>query len=184
MARKGKWSRSGQDLLYLDFDAGKILDKIEKAGGNIKPALENVVKRSLPIIQADFQAFAAQHKRTGEMESSLIDPSQVDLRWGKDAKKRFVGTTTKGVKGFTGGSVQTVSEEDFLFFEYGFDTSKGGIKALWLDVGTPKRPPTKAGKNTGKVKGTYFIYYGIERNLSKIHAIQKEELSKILEGLQ
>lgn len=180
MAKKGKWSRSGQDLLYLDIDTGKILQKIEKAGGNIKPALERAVKRSLPIVQSEFKNFAEKHKRTGGMSDALIDPSQTDFVWGKEAKKRFVGQTKKGVKGFSGGSVEVVSEEDYLFFEYGFDlNTQGGLRALWLDIGTPKRTPKR-----GKVKGKYFIYYGIEKNLSKIHAIQKEELSKIAEGLQ
>lgn len=183
MAKKYKSSIKRNNAFFLDFDAQKLANAIEKAGGNIKPAIERAARKSLPIVQREFQAFAEQHKRSGEMANSLVDPSQTNFIWGKNAKKRFVATTTKGVKGFTGGSVQVVSEDDCLYFEYGFDIERGGIKALWLDVGTPKRPPTKKGKNTGKVKGTYFIFYAVERNLSKIHAIQKAELMKILEDL-
>lgn len=184
MAKKYKTSLKRKDVFFMNFDAQKLANAIEKAGGNIKPAIERAARKGLPIIQKEFQTFAEQHKRTGEMANSLIDVSQVKFVWGKNAKKRFVGSTTAGVKGFTGGSVQTVSEEDCLFFEYGFDVAKGGIKALWLDVGTPKRPPTKKGQKRGTVDATYFIFYAVENNMSRIHAIQKAELTKILEGLK
>lgn len=184
MAKKYSTSLKRKDVFFMDFDAQKLVNAIEKAGGDIKPAIERAARRSLPIIQKEFQSFAEQHKRSGEMANSLADPSQVKFIWGKNAKKRFVGTTTAGVKGFTGGKVKVVSEEDCLFFEYGFDVATGGIKALWLDIGTPKRPPTKKGYERGKVDGTFFIYKSVERNLSKIHSIQKEELTKILEGLK
>ena len=170
MANKGKWSKKG-NAFHFDFESGKLVKAIEKAGGNIKPAIEQAARKSLPIIQREFATFIAQHKHTGETERSLIDPSQVAFLWGKEAKKRFVGTTTKGKKGFTGGSVQTVSEDDCLFFEYGFDVEQGGLPALFLDIGTPKQKPT------------FFIYYGIEKSYGKIHAIQRAELTKILEDL-
>ena len=168
---KYKTSLKRKDVFFLDFDAQKLANAIEKAGGDIKPAIEAAARQSLPIIQKEFAKFAAEHKRTGRMADSLIDPSQVDFVWGKNAKKRFVGKTTKGVKGFTGGSVQTVSEEDCLYFEYGFDAKNGGLPALFLDIGTPK------------IKPTFFIYYAVENNLKAIHSIQKAELMKILEGL-
>lgn len=172
MAKKFKTSLKRNDVFFLDFDAQKLANAIEKAGGNIKPAIERAARRSLPIIQKEFEAFAAQHVATGDMQRSLIDPSQVEFVWGKYAKKKYVGTTTKGVKGFTGGRVDVVSEEDCLFFEYGFEVAKGGLPALFLDIGTPK------------IKPSFFIYYAVENNMSKIHAIQKEELTKILEGLK
>lgn len=172
MAKKYKTSLKRGNVFFMDFDAQKLANAIEKAGGDIKPAIERAARRSLPIIQSEFQAFAAKHKVTGDMAKSLLDPSRVTFIWGKDAKKRFVGTTTSGVKGFTGGSVQTVSEEDCLYFEYGFDPKEGGLPALFLDIGTPK------------IKPTFFIYYAVENNLARIHAIQKEELTKILEELK
>lgn len=169
---KYKSSLKRKDAFFLDFDAQKLANAIEAAGGNIKPAIEQAARRSLPIIQKEFQAFAREHHVTGDTERSLIDPSQVTFIWGKNAKKRFVGSTTAGVKGFTGGSVKVVSEEDCLYFEYGFDAKKGGLPALFLDIGTPK------------IKPTFFIYYAVERNLARIHQIQREELTKILEGLK
>lgn len=169
---KYKTSIKRPNAFFMSFDASKLVNAIEAAGGNAKPAIERAARRSLPIVQKEFQNFIAQHRLTGETEGSLIDPSQVTFIWGKDAKKRFVGTTTKGVKGFTGGSVQVVSEEDCLYFEYGFDAKNGGLPALFLDIGTPKTKPS------------FFIYYAVENNMARIHAIQKEELLKILEGLK
>lgn len=182
---KYKTSLKRKDVFFMNFDAQKLATAIEKAGGNIKPAIERATRRSLPIIQKEFEKFAAEHDRTGKMAGSLIDASETKFIWGKNAKKRFVGTTTAGKKGFTGGGVQVVSEDDCLFFEYGFDANEGGIRALWLDIGTPNRPPRKLdGRDTGKVKPTYFIFYAVENNISKVHAIQKEELTKILEELK
>jgi hypothetical protein len=182
----GKYSTSlkRKDVFHLDFDGKKLADKIEAAGKSIKPAIEAAARRSLPLIQKEFENFASQHERTGMMDDSLIDASQTEFIWGKDAKKRFVGATKKGVKGFSGGSVKVVNEEDCLFFEYGFDANAGGIRALWLDIGTPKRPPRKKGGNTGAIKPSHFIFYAVENNLGSIHEIQKEELTKILEGLK
>lgn len=179
MAKKYKTSLKRSNAFYMDFDSQKLANAIEKAGGKIKPAIEAASRRSLPLIQREFSNFASQHKVSGKMSDSLIDASETKFIWGKEAKKRYVGTTTKGKKGFTGGKVEIVSEEDCLFFEYGFDASKGGVKALYLDIGTPKRTPKR-----GQVKGTYFIHYAVERNMGKIHAIQKQELTRILEGLK
>lgn len=169
---KYKTSLKRKDVFFMDFNAQKLANAIEAAGGNIKPAIEAAARKSLPLIQKEFAKFAAEHKQTGRMEQSLIDPSQVTFIWGKNAKKRFVATTTKGVKGFTGGKVEVVSEEDCLYFEYGFDAKNGGLPALFLDIGTPK------------IKPTFFIYYAVENNLKAIHEIQKAELTKILEGLK
>lgn len=170
---KFKTSLKRKDAFFLSFDGQKLANAIEKAGGNVKPAIEAASRKSLPIIQKEFAQFAEEHKQTGKMASDLIDPSQVTFIWGKNAKKRFVGTTTKGVKGFTGGSVQVVSEEDCLYFEYGFIPNKdGGLNALFLDVGTPK------------IKPTFFIYKAVERNMGQIHEIQRQELLKIIEELK
>lgn len=177
VAKKSKFSYKS-DFMYMDFDGTKLIQAIEKAGGNIKPALEAAARKSLPIFQREFATVAQEHRHSGDMEKALIDPSQITVLWGKEAKKRWVGKTTKGKKGFTGGSVQVVSEDDVMFYEYGFDLEQaGGVHALWLDIGTPKREPSQ-------VKGTFFVFNTINDNMSKIHAIQNEELSKILEGLK
>lgn len=54
----------------------------------------------------------------------------------------------------------------------GYEIDKGGLPAIFLDVGTPKQKPY------------FYRYYAVENNRDKIAAIQRETLSEILEGLQ
>lgn len=176
---KYQTSLKRKNAFFLNFDGRKLAKAIEDAGGNIKPALEAASRKSLPIVQKDFKAFAEKHEHSGKMEESLIDPSETQFLWGKQAVKKFKGKNMKGKKGFASGSVQIISEEDVLYFEYGFDAKKYGMPAMYLDVGTPKRTPKR-----GVIMPTYFIYYSVENNMDKIHAIQKRELEKIVESLR
>lgn len=176
---KYKTSLKRKDAFFLNFDGQKLANAIEAAGGNIKPALEAASKKSLPIVQKDFENFISQHHVSGQTEESLIDPSETEFIWGKKAMKRFVGKNKAGKKGFAGGTTQVINEDDCLYFEYGFDAKEGGVTALYLDVGTPKRTPKR-----GKVDPSYFIYYSVENNMSAIHNIQMQELSRILEDLK
>lgn len=174
---KYKTSLKRTNAFHLDSGAQKLLKQLDDAGKNCKPALEAAARKSLPLVQKSFKEFMSEHRVSGQTEASLIEPSQTEFMWGKQAKKRFVGETKSGVKGFSGGHVEVVSEEDVLFFEYGFDAKKGGVVALFLDVGTPKRA------GTGKVEASYFIFYAVEDNLAQIHKIQNEELTRVLKGL-
>lgn len=176
---KYQTSLKRKNAFFLNFDGRQLAKAIEEAGGNIKPALEAASRKSLPLVQKDFKAFIEQHEHSGDTEKSLIDPSETKYMWGKAAVKKFVGKNQKGKKGFASGSVQIISEEDVLYFEYGFDAKKNGMPALYLDIGTPKRTPKR-----GVINPTYFIYYTVENNLDKIHAIQKKELEKIVESLR
>ena len=176
---KYQTSLKRKDAFFLNFDGRRLAKAIEDAGGNIRPALEAASRKSLPIVQKDFQAFIDQHEHTGKTEESLIDPSETKFIWGKNAKKKFVGKNKSGKKGFSAGSVQVISEEDVLYFEYGFDAKKNGMPAMYLDVGTPKRTPKR-----GVIKPSYFIYYSVENNMKQIHDIQRQELEKIVESLR
>lgn len=167
-----KNSLKRKNAFFTSFDAKDLINKIESVGGNVKPALEKAAKQGMFLCHKDMLAFIKEHHVSGETEDSLLDPNAMEMYWGKAAKKKWVGSTTKGIKGFTGGGVQVVGEEDVLFCELGFDVRKGGLPALFLDIGTPTQKPF------------FFIYYAVENNLTKVHAIQKEELMKILKGLE
>lgn len=54
----------------------------------------------------------------------------------------------------------------------GYNVKKGGLPAIFLDVGTPKMKPY------------FFRYYAIENSRKEIEQIQRATLNEILEGLR
>lgn len=54
----------------------------------------------------------------------------------------------------------------------GYNIKKGGLPAIFLDVGTPK------------IKPHFFRYYAVNNNSKHIQEIQRDALNEILRGLQ
>lgn len=54
----------------------------------------------------------------------------------------------------------------------GYDVNKGGLPAIFLDVGTPTQ------------KGYFWKYYAVENTRQQVEQIQQETLKNILEGLR
>ena len=54
----------------------------------------------------------------------------------------------------------------------GYNVKKGGLPAIFLDVGTPKQKPY------------FYRYYAVENNRKRIEEIQRVTLNEILEGLK
>lgn len=65
-----------------------------------------------------------------------------------------------------------VSDGNLVTANAGYNVEKGGLPAIFLDVGTPKLKPH------------FYRYYAVENNQKRIEEIQRATLNKILEGLK
>ena len=63
-------------------------------------------------------------------------------------------------------------EGDMVKGVVGYDVKKGGLPAIFLDVGTPTQ------------KGYFWKYYAVENTRQQVKQIQQETLNKILEDLK
>ena len=63
-------------------------------------------------------------------------------------------------------------EGDMVKGVVGYDVKKGGLPAIFLDVGTPTQ------------KGYFWKYYAVENTRKQVEQIQQETLKKILEDLR
>ena len=123
------------------YGVSDLLKKIENAGGNVENAVKKAVDESLKIVGADMQKFMAGHKLTGDTMESY---EQTPAQVGK------------------GGLIEA---------EVGYNAKKGGLPAIFLDVGTPKMKPY------------FFRYYAVENNRKRIEDIQQQALNDILKEL-
>lgn len=124
----------------VDFYGGEdLLQKIEKAGGNVEEALITALKKSLEKPKQEMLDFIKQHHLTGVTEDSFVEEIEID----------------KGV----------------ITARIGFSVKKGGLPAIFLNVGTPKMPPT------------WFIDNAVEQNIDYIFSEQKKALQDALREL-
>ena len=65
--------------------------------------------------------------------------------------------------------VEPTVKDDVVNGVVGYDVKKGGLPAIFLDVGTPS------------MDGYYWTYYAVNNNYEKIKQIQHETLNRILE---
>lgn len=129
----------------MKLDLGEftgMLERIQKAGGSIERAAEKALSDSAKPFYDDLKAGIAKHRRTGLTEKSLLD--QNNIQW----------------------------EANRVTLKVGFDMSKGGLPAMFIEYGTPKMAPDP------------FIQPAIKRNQPKAKKIQQQVLSEILEGLE
>lgn len=67
--------------------------------------------------------------------------------------------------------VSATSDGNTVKGNVGYNIKKGGLPAIFLDVGTPTR------------KGYFYRYYAVENNRKRIEEIQRSELNEILKEL-
>ena len=141
MAKKFRGSSVKRGNLIEMYGVSELLKKIESANGNVDNAVKRAVDKSLEIVGSDMQNFMAGHKQTGDTMESY---EQVPAKEGKN------------------GLIEATA---------GYNAKKGGLPAIFLDVGTPKMKPY------------FYRYYAVENNRKRIEDIQRETLNDILKEL-
>ena len=68
--------------------------------------------------------------------------------------------------------IPAVAKGNKIEANVGYNVKKGGLPAIFLDVGTPKQKPY------------FYRYYAVENNRKQIEEIQRATLNEILEGLK
>lgn len=142
MAKKYRGSSYKNASMLEVTGVSELLNKIEAAGGKVIPAATEMARKSLEIIGENMNEFMQKHKATGDTLNSY--DMHADVNQGDN--------TIKGV--------------------VGYDVKKGGLPAIFLDVGTPNQ------------KGHFWKYYAVENTRRQVEQIQQETLNKILEDLK
>lgn len=139
--KKGSFSYHGG--VKLDFYGfQELIDKIADAGGNLEDVLSKTIQDSAKPISKDLTTFMEpEHHYSGDTIGSFEDIHSVDRM--------------KGI----------------IHYKLGFDIKKGGLPALFFDVGAPTITPT------------FFVYYAFKNNVDRVKMEQEKALMKILEDL-
>lgn len=166
-----------KNAFFLDFDTTNWLAKYNKKVDDFNGkggAFERAVGRIIPMVEQDFKSFMANHTKTGATIEALMDAP--NLYWGDESFYRKLGKkkSTKGSEG--------EPSKNILFVEFGFKIGDGGLPAVFLDIGRPGIK-YKNGTVSKEMKPSFFVYYAIERNMSKFNQIFKEEVMKELGDL-
>lgn len=152
MAKKYKGSSAKRGNLVEMYGVSELLKSIEKAGGKVEEAVKKAVDNSLEQVGMKMQLFMQEHRYSGDTYESY---EQTPAKAG--AVK--VGNETYNV-------------QDGVTAFVGYNVKKGGLPAIFLDVGTPKQKPY------------FFRYYAVENSRKQIEEIQRATLNEILEGLK
>jgi len=140
--RKGGGKFSYHGGVTVDFFGfEEYLQKIADAEGNIVDAVVKAAKESSKPISADLLSFVAKHHLTGETEASFTDIQEIEKGYG------------------------------IISYKLGFDIKKGGLAALFLDIGTPKMKPS------------FFVYYAFQNNVDNVKMMQEKALKQALKEL-
>ena len=150
-SRKFKGTSYKQNSMVSIYGVSDLLKKIEKAQGRVDEAVMKATDTSLAVIGKEAQRLMAR-----------LSPGESGTG---DTYRSFEQRPAKMNGKFVQASV-------------GYNVDKGGLPAIFLDVGwtgTPKREPKK---------GHFWRYYAVENTRSQVQRAQKNALKEIWEGLK
>jgi HK97 gp10 family phage protein len=123
------------------YGSSELINRLEKAGKNVIDEIIKAVDESSKPVEDDLKSFMAGHRRTGT---------------GATINSYFKEITTEG---------------NVIKLRMGFDSKKGGVAAIFLNLGTPYIAPS------------FFIDNAVEENVDKIKRIQQETLANAFKGV-
>lgn len=166
MARKFKGSSYKSGSMVSVSGVSKLLQKIEKAQGNVDEAVKKATDVSLAVI--------------GKEAQKLMRPLSPGKSGTGETYRSFEQHPAKMNGKFVQASV-------------GYSIDKGGLPAIFLDVGvsgTPKKQPKSASEGTPKKKpakrqeGHFWRYYAVENTRKQVLEAQRNALKEIWEDLK
>lgn len=155
-SRKFKGTSYKRNGMVSFHGVSDLLKKIEKAKGRVDEAVIKATDASLAVI--------------GKEAQKLMRPLSPGKSGTGDTYRSFEQRSAEMNGKFVQASV-------------GYNIDKGGLPAIFLDVGTPKRKPTENGKGK-RQEGHFWRYYAVENTRSQVKEAQKKALKEILEGLK
>lgn len=150
MARKFKGTSYKQNKVVSYHGVSSLLKKIEKAQGRVDEAVKKATDASMDIINAEAQR--------------LMRP----LSPGKAGTGDTYRSNEQQPAEMNGKFVQA---------SVGYNVDKGGLPAIFLDVGwtgSPKREPKR---------GHFWRYYAVENTRKQVGEAQRGALKEILKEL-
>lgn len=166
MARKFKGTSYKSNSMVSVHGVSNLLKKIEKAQGRVDEAVMKATDASLEVI--------------GKEAQRLMRPLSPGRSGTGDTYRSFEQRPAKMNGKFVQASV-------------GYNVDKGGLPAIFLDVGisgTPKKQPKSISMGTPKKKpvkrqeGHFWRYYAVENTRKQVNEAQKNALKEILEDLK
>lgn len=155
--RKGTFSGGRIEI----FGLTEIVRKLDRAGARVNSSVESALRASIVPVEDDLKAFMKRHLE-GQPTPSTQKTAPRGVGEAESSRYRKINWSR-------GGNVLNV--------EVGYDKSRGGLHALFLDVGT------KDSVGTPLIKPTFFVYYAVNNNLNRIHRIQVDTLNDIFREL-
>ena len=161
-ARKFRGSSLKRGNMLEMYGVSELLKSIEQAGGKVDEACIKAANESMKIVGDHAQAFMQQHRVTDRTIES------------------FEQTPAK------------VTKKGKITASVGYNIDKGGLNAIFLDVGAPDRKTTVGHRGvTGTPKanpqkGLFWRYYAVNDStqVKKITEAQHNALNEILGELK